>query len=171
MHWYEISASRGVYGWGDGAIYLVSVLDHEVRLSRYRYPAASPLDMAVEAVCSTIVFPLGRGPGRPGGEPELAALVKFAKDFAEQYEGGGDFEEYPAWRHEPTAARRHFHEPFEVERECRELHVPPGEDPLADLRAEDGHVPDYNRAEAERRLAVQRAGFLATGDANDCPSC
>lgn len=176
IDWYEIGASRGKYGWGDGVTYLVSVLDHEVRLTRFRSPGTSPLDMAVEVARNVIVFPLGRGPGRPGGEPELAALAASARTYAERFEGGADLEGYPHWQHgQPgrSVARRHFHEPFEVERECRELHEPPAEDPLADLRAADGHVPDYNRAEAERRLSTLRsvARFLATGVADDCPHC
>jgi hypothetical protein len=105
VHWYEIGASRGVYGWGDGVTYLVSVLDHEVRLSRFRSPGTSPLDMAVEASRSTIVFPLGRGPGRPGGEPELAALAESAKGFAERFEAGESLDGYPHWQHERSVAR------------------------------------------------------------------
>lgn len=218
MDWHEIGTSRWSYGWADGVTYLVAVFDREVRLTRFRLPFASDgdaeqLELAAEAVRNVITFPLGRGPGRPGGEPELAALAESAKTFAERYEAGESLEGYPAWRHErpepafrlregesvrfigeppepfprqagpgefgtshvygtqpgccapEPSVQRHFHEPFEAERECRELHELAAEDLLADLRAADGHVPDYNRAEADRRLSAAR--FLATGDADD----
>jgi hypothetical protein len=152
MNWYPIGASRGEHGWGDETTYLVTVLEHEVRLSRFRSPGTSPLDMAVEAARNVIVFPLGRGPGRPGGEPELAALAESAKTYAERFEAGESLEGYPAWQREQPKARRHFHAPFEVERECFKSHDLSALDYLADLRAADGHVPDYNRAEADRRL-------------------
>lgn len=118
MNWYPIGATPGVYGWGEGITYLVSILEYEVRLTRFRSPGTSPLDMAVEAARNVIVFPLGRGPGRPGGTPELAALAVSAKLYAERFEAGEDLKGYPYWQRERPAAR-----------------------------------------------------FLATGDANDCPSC
>jgi hypothetical protein len=99
MHWYEIGASRGVYAWGSGTTYLVSVLDYEVRITRFRSPGTSPLDMAVEAARNVVTFPLGRGPGRPGGEPEMAALMEAAKTWAERFEAGESLEGYPAWQH------------------------------------------------------------------------
>jgi hypothetical protein len=55
--------------------------------------------MAVEAARNVVVFPLGRGPGRPGGEPEMAALMEAAKTWAERFEAGESLEGYPAWQH------------------------------------------------------------------------
>jgi hypothetical protein len=194
MDW--ITGKTAAFAYGREHGYLVIAGEHEVRLARFSVSAAAGCLMSVvarEAAESTIVFPLGRGPGRPGGEPELAALAETAKTYAEAYEGGQSLPGHPAWqRSQPVPAkgtepqgratvsplyfpqaRRHYHQPFEVERECRELHELPAEDPLADLRMEDGLVPDYNRAEADRRLAhvSATARFLATGDANDCPDC
>lgn len=103
MDWHEIGTSRWSYGWADGVTYLVAVFDREVRLTRFRLPFASDgdaeqLELAAEAVRNVITFPLGRGPGRPGGEPELAALAESAKTFAERYEAGESLEGYPAWQ-------------------------------------------------------------------------
>jgi hypothetical protein len=58
------------------------------------------------------------------------------------------------------ARARSLASPQEAGRQERERH--PG-DPLADLRADDGHVPDWNRAEARRRLASRQE----TGESND----
>jgi hypothetical protein len=106
MDWHGIGGrGGGIYSWGEHSTYLVSVLDHEVRLSRFSVPAVTPLAMAAEAACTVIVFPLGRGPGRPGGEPELDALAESAKVYAERYEAGESLEGYPHWQHERSVAR------------------------------------------------------------------
>lgn len=162
-----------VFAYGSEHGYLVLRSETDVRLSRFSIELAArdlSAGVAAEVMRNVIVFPLGRGPGRPGGEPELAALMESAKSWAERYEGGEALAGYPAWQQPMPEAearearqsferryppvRLHYHEPLEIERECRELHELPAGDPLADLRAEDGHVPDYNRAEANRRLSA-----------------
>jgi hypothetical protein len=163
MYWNWLADGSGIIASGEQDVYLVTQDRCQgeptgVRLTRY-HAWASPraYQTAAEASRNVIIIPLGRGPGRPGGEPELAALMEVPKFYAERYEAGESLEGYPAWQHPVvTRARRHFHAPFEVERECRELHEPDGDDLLADLRADGGMVPDYNRAEADRRLAARR---------------
>lgn len=63
------------------------------------------LDLARQASCNTIVFPMGRGPGRPGGEPEVAALIESAKLYAERFEAGQDIHGYPHWQRERSTAK------------------------------------------------------------------
>lgn len=73
-----------------------------VRLSRFSIAAGTQglsSVVARESAVNVIVFPLGRGPGRPAGEPELAALTETAKGYAERFEAGEDLEGYPAWQH------------------------------------------------------------------------
>jgi hypothetical protein len=168
MRW--MNSKDGVFAYGVSWGYLVVRGETEVILSRFSVDlVASNLTAAVaaEAVRNVIVFPLGRGPGRPGGDPELDALVTSARVYAERFESGESLEGYPAWQHAPVAARRHYHGPGpDDDRACRDLHELDGPDRLADLRVEDGHVPDYNRAEAEWRL-----GTRLTGSADGCPSC
>jgi hypothetical protein len=101
MQW--ITGRSATFAYGSEHGYLVITGEREVRLSRFTIQAGVEHLTAVtarEAAESTVIFPLGRGPGRPGGAPELTALAESAKTFAERYEAGGVFEEYPAWRHE-----------------------------------------------------------------------
>jgi hypothetical protein len=87
------------YGRNHG--YLVVTRKSEVRLSRFSIRIAESglvARLALGVTRTTIVFPLGRGPGRPGGEPELDALAASARVFAERFEAGEDLERYPAWR-------------------------------------------------------------------------
>jgi len=163
MRW--MNSKDGVFAYGLSWGYLVVRSDRDVRLSRFSIDlVASNLTAAVaaETVRNVIVFPLGRGPGRPGGEPELAALVKFAKDFAEQYEGGRGFEEYPAWRRKCRECRG----TGLVEAEgctCGAGGYPwPGHEPYC------GTQPCPAGCEFAPPSAAR---FPATGDANDCPSC
>jgi hypothetical protein len=91
--------------WG----YQVIRSETEVRLTRFSVASVAANLCAVvarEAASNVIVFPLGRGPGRPGGEPELAALAESAKVYAERYEAGESLPGYPHWQHERLAARR-----------------------------------------------------------------
>ena len=104
MEWNYLADASGIIAPGDRNVYLVT-WDCSggdvtgVRLTRYlARPNPSAFAVAQEAARNVIVFPLGRGPGRPGGEPELAALAESAKTFAERYEAGESLEGYPAWR-------------------------------------------------------------------------
>lgn len=99
MRW--MNSKDGVFAYGVSWGYLVVRGEAEVRLSRFSVDlVASNLTAAVaaEAVRNVIVFPLGRGPGRPGGEPELDALVTSAKVYAERFESGESLGGYPAWQ-------------------------------------------------------------------------
>lgn len=87
--------------------YLVLVGEREVRLCRFRIAtgvAGLTAVTAREAAESTIILPLGRGPGRPGGAPELDALATCARVFAEAYEAGESLDGYPAWQHQAGPA-------------------------------------------------------------------
>jgi hypothetical protein len=106
MDWISGQSCDFAYGREHG--YLVVRENSGVRLGRFSVAAVAEGLHAVvarEVLESAVIFPLGRGPGRPGGELELAALAESAKVFAERFDVGGDFENYPAWRHEPSAAR------------------------------------------------------------------
>ena len=90
-----------VFAYGSEHGYLVIRSETDVRLSRFSVElAAGNLTAAVaaETMRNMIVFPLGRGPGRPGGEPELNALVESAKVWAERYEAGESLPGYRAWQ-------------------------------------------------------------------------
>jgi hypothetical protein len=76
--------------------YLVFGDEREVRLTRHR--SVLYVNRAYEAARNVIVFPMGRGPGRPAGVPEIAALMESAKHYAERFEAGESLEGYPAWR-------------------------------------------------------------------------
>jgi hypothetical protein len=166
VDWNWLADGSGIIASGERDVYLVTQ-DHSkgeatgVRLTRYRPWVSAPrTEVAAEAARNVIIIPLGRGPGRPAMEPELAALMESAKVYAGRFEAGESLKGYPAWQHVQPKARRHFHAPFETERECFELHDLPAGDAMADLRAADGHLPDYNRAEADRRLREGK-----------CPEC
>lgn len=99
MQWMSGQSALFAYGRADG--YLVTRDETGVRLARFsiaRVDAGLSAAVAAEAVRSAIIFPLGRGPGRPGGEPELDALAESAKMFAEKYEAGEDLDGYPEWQ-------------------------------------------------------------------------
>lgn len=86
--------------YGDEFGYLVVTTERDVRLSRFSIFAAGQglaARLAAEVARSVIIFPLGRGPGRPGGALELAALAESARTYAERCEGGESLEGYPAW--------------------------------------------------------------------------
>jgi hypothetical protein len=121
MQWMKGQAALYAYGSEHG--YLVIREETGVRLTRFRIAAGADglaAVVALEAARNLIFFPLGRGPGRPGGEPELDALAESAKMYAEKFEGGEDLDRdgYPAWRHAeperggqlPSALPRTFEE-------------------------------------------------------------
>jgi hypothetical protein len=98
VHWIKFSAGEMAYGLEHG--YLVIREESGVRLGRFSVDAAARDSHAVvarEVLASALVFPLGRGPGRPGGEPELDALVASAKVYAERFESGESMVG-PDWR-------------------------------------------------------------------------
>jgi hypothetical protein len=106
MQW--ITASGGFFTYGREYGYLVLTGEREVRLSRFSIAAGASCLVALvaaEATRTAIIFPLGRGPGRPGGAPELAALAESAKRYAERFEAGEDIDGYPHWQRERSAAR------------------------------------------------------------------
>lgn len=79
-----------------------------VRLTRFSIEAARDGLAAVvarESAVNVIIFPLGRGPGRPSGETEMAALAEAAKGYAERFEAGESLEGYAAWQHPRPAFR------------------------------------------------------------------
>jgi hypothetical protein len=92
MQWESISARASEVAEGREYTYLVSVDPDPpaIVLSRVRKGHLDRPWLALFAVThaatSAIRFPLGRGPGRPGGEPELAALAESAKAWAEKFE-------------------------------------------------------------------------------------
>jgi hypothetical protein len=112
MEWIEIetgSRFRQVAANGGLHAYQVFSDSHDtVRLTRWMHTGTLPpdfesaslfvLDVTEQASRNTIVFPMGRGPGRPGMEPELAALVETAKTYAERFEAGHDIDGYPHWQ-------------------------------------------------------------------------
>ena len=100
MDWTDGRSITFAYGAEHG--YLVITGESEVRLTRFSVAVGAQGLTSVtarEAAESTIIFPLGRGPGRPGGEPELAALAEYAKTFAERFESGASLAGYPGWQH------------------------------------------------------------------------
>jgi hypothetical protein len=98
MQWMTGEGWTLAYGSGHG--YLVTLSEIEVRLTRFSISESGlAAKLALGVTRTTIVFPLGRGPGRPGGAPELAALAESAKGYAERYEAGESLEGYPAWQH------------------------------------------------------------------------
>jgi hypothetical protein len=110
----EPAPAPGIIAPGAENVYLV-IHDHHkgsvtgVRLTRYRArPNSAAYEVAQQAMCNVIVFPLGRGPGRPAGDPELAALVESAKVYAERYEAGESLAGYPAWQHDTVPAAQSF---------------------------------------------------------------
>jgi hypothetical protein len=101
-----ITGSGWRLGYGRKYGYLVAVGETEARLSRFNVLVAesgASAQLALGVTRTTIVFPLGRGPGRPGGEPELAGLAETAKVYAEKFEAGESLPGYPAWQHEAPA--------------------------------------------------------------------
>jgi hypothetical protein len=101
MKWMTWQHGQIAYGREHG--YLVAREEAGVRLARFsiaRVETGAAVAAVGEAVRSVLVFPLVRGPGRPGGEPELDALMETAKTYAETFEAGQDLLGYPAWRHE-----------------------------------------------------------------------
>lgn len=122
MEWRILEDETGAQARGREHDYLVtgdlSVDQAEVtgvRLTRWRrFPGG--MASVRDASRNVIVFPLGRGPGRPAGEPEIAALMQAAKNFAETFESGRDLEGYAAWQHYkvrfgpiPEGTRVHFY--------------------------------------------------------------
>jgi hypothetical protein len=99
VHW--MNGKDNVFAYGVSWGYLVVRSETDARLSRF------PLDLAMENLIAAVVaetmrnmisFPLGRGPGRPGGEIELNALMESAKVWAERYEAGESLPGYRAWQ-------------------------------------------------------------------------
>jgi hypothetical protein len=113
LNWRELDGTT-VYAHDDESRqqYLVTVQygAHEptgVRLVRVpeSVPLHEPLAEVRAALATEIVLPLGRGPGRPGGEPELAGLVHYARALADRYARGRDLD-YPGWQHAAVSAGR-----------------------------------------------------------------
>jgi hypothetical protein len=109
MDWRIIHDGLAALGSGRIHVYLVSgdvSADGgevtAVRLTRWSRPAAVTAAtialVAEEAARNVIVFPLGRGPGRPGGAPEVAAHMDVARLFAGRFEAGESLAEYPQWQ-------------------------------------------------------------------------
>lgn len=108
MHWIKARGGTCEFAYGLEHGYLVVREESGVRLGRFSVDAASRdlhAVVALEVLESAVVFPLGRGPGRPGGEPELDALVASVKVYADVFESGESLEGYPRWQREPSAAR------------------------------------------------------------------
>jgi hypothetical protein len=114
VDWMRSQHGFFAYGAEDG--YLVLVSEEGVRLTRFSIAAGAEGLTAVtarEAASTVIMFPLGRGGGRPGGAPELAALAEVAKVYAEAYEDGqevtfevaGGRRPYPGWERKRSVAR------------------------------------------------------------------
>jgi len=61
-------------------------------------PFHDPFASQAHALANRIVFPLGRGPGRPAGAPELGALVSVARRYAELFDAGQSLPGYPRWQ-------------------------------------------------------------------------
>jgi hypothetical protein len=104
MDW--MTGTDCVFAYGQQHGYQVLRSETEVRLARFTIELARRglvAAVVAEAARSVIVFPLGRGPGRPGGEPELDALTESAKVYAERYEAGESVEHYPAWQRRPAS--------------------------------------------------------------------
>lgn len=103
MEWFEwtggggYSCERQFSARGKVDTYLVFGDEREVRLSRHR--SVLYVNRAFEAARNVIIFPLGRGPGRPAMEPEVAALMAAARLHAERFEAGESLEGYPQWQH------------------------------------------------------------------------
>jgi hypothetical protein len=100
MEWMAGDGWTMAYGRDHG--YLVVRGTTDVRLSRFGILVAAAglaAKLALEATRTTIAFPLDRGPGRPGGEPELSNLMAVARMFAERFEAGENLEGYPQWQH------------------------------------------------------------------------
>jgi hypothetical protein len=113
MDWDIINDGLSGLGTGRECFYLVSgdvsadgneVIS--VRLTRWRRVRppgrafmTSSAEVTDQAARNAIVFPFGRGPGRPAGEPEVTALMAAARQYAERYEAGESLEGYPQWQH------------------------------------------------------------------------
>jgi hypothetical protein len=194
MRWMPGQDKVFAYGvsWG----YLVLRSETDVRLSRFSIELAArdlSAGVAAEVMRNVIVFPLGRGPGRPGGEPELNALMESAKAFAERYEDGGDFEGYPAWQQPLVTRTGRVLTGADVQALADEAER--GYD-IAELTREQGRAMLGERTtrlvgmSLEEFEAAHDAGTLdqsaphvaylvmllpfardVTGDANDCPNC
>jgi hypothetical protein len=89
MEWAVIDRAGTERAWGEDWTYVVTQTETGVQLTRFGAERGVLLTAVAEVMRNLIVFPLGRGPGRPGGEPELAALVESAKTWAERFETGG----------------------------------------------------------------------------------
>jgi hypothetical protein len=109
MDWRIIHDGLAAVGTGRVYVYLVSgdvSADGSevtaVRLTRWIRPtevtAAAVTLVAEEASRNVIVFPLGRGPGRPGGALEVAAHMDVARLFAGRFEAGENLDGYPHWQ-------------------------------------------------------------------------
>jgi hypothetical protein len=113
MEWVDDAEPGGEVAEGEFYAYLVVVESarHGVVLTRFRKghlgnPGVPfPLAVAGDAARNAVFFPLGRGPGRPGGEPELEALVATAQLYAEHFEAGESLEGHSAWQHLPGRKR------------------------------------------------------------------
>jgi hypothetical protein len=111
MDWRIVHDGLAAVGTGQVYVYLVTADMRDVgsevevtavRLTRWIRPtavaAATIILVAEEASRNVIVFPMGRGPGRPGGAPEVAAHMEVAKLFAERFEAGEDLDGYQHWQ-------------------------------------------------------------------------
>jgi hypothetical protein len=104
VDWNWLPDGSGIVASGERCVYLVvteSVLGRvrAARLTRWEArPNSSVTAAAAEIARNVIIFPLGRGPGRPGGALEVRALIDAAKRYADQFEAGQSLDGYPAWQ-------------------------------------------------------------------------
>jgi hypothetical protein len=78
MDWTVLDRVGTEYAWGADWTYMVTRTEASVQLARFPAEPAIPLPAVAAVMRNIIVFPLGRGPGRPGMEPELAVLAESA---------------------------------------------------------------------------------------------
>lgn len=110
MEWVWLPGREGYVGSGQTDVHLITVDRDDgrvtgVRLTRWRGAGGAMGDSwetALAAARNVIILPLGRGPGRPPGEPEVAGLLDAAKRLACKYEAGEPLTDHPAWRNPPA---------------------------------------------------------------------
>lgn len=98
MDWTVLDRVGTEYAWGADWTYMVTRTEASVQLARFPAEPAIPLPAVAAVMRNIIVFPLGRGPGRPGGALEVRALIDAAKRYADQFEAGESLDGYPAWQ-------------------------------------------------------------------------
>jgi hypothetical protein len=109
MKWEILSDGTGAYARGRSRrVYLAATYTSAggsrvagVRLTWFpeAVPMHEPMAEALAVMRNTVVLPLGRGPGRPADEPEVAALVEMARAYAERFEAGESLPGLTGWQH------------------------------------------------------------------------